>query len=168
MSELKKLLKAREKLVAQREWAMAGAKYYHNVQLMAQASILDIEQAIEKIQAESQQSTGMEKTARIEKKPQASSHKQNTPLKSELPATSEGFWLGFLNQDGRRLAEVFDDALAALKKEHKFTPSADQCKKLRNRLAVALHGAARNKIVVSSGKGRDRLYSLPKSQHTPS
>lgn len=168
MSELKKLLKAREELIAQREWAIAGAKYYQNVQLMAQASIRDIDQAIGKIQAGTQQSAGMEKTERIEKKSQASSKKQNKPLKNELPGTSEGFWLSFLNHNGRHLSEVFDDALAALKKEHKFTPSEEQCKKLRNRLAVALHGATQNKSVASSGKGRDRLYYLPKSQHTRS
>lgn len=168
MSELKKLLKARKELVAQREWALAGAKFYQNVQLMAQDSIRDIEQAIEKIQAETKHSDGIEKAVRFEKTPKAPSEKQNKPANSELPATSEEFWLSFLNQDGRRLTEVFDDALAELKKLHKFTPSTEQCKKLRNRLAVAFHGAAQNNSVVLSGTGRGRLYHLPKSQHTQS
>ena len=162
MTELKKVLKAREKLVAQREWASAGAKYYENVQLAAQASIRDIDQAIEKIQAAPQQSVKSEKAAHTAKKTKDST-KQDKPVnKSGLPATGEEFWLSFLNHDGRRLADVFEDALAALKKEHKFTPSDDQRKKLRNRLAVAFHSAALNKNIISNGQGRDRLYSLPK------
>lgn len=161
MSELKKLLKAREKLVAQREWAKAGAKFYESVQLTAQVSIRDIDQAVEKIRAEAARSSEIAKTARVARNDKATAE-QKKVAKGDIPATGEAFWLSFLDHDGRRQVEVFEDALAAMKKEHNFTPSPDQRKKLRNRLAVAFHGAVQNRTILPSGKGGDRLYRLPK------
>lgn len=161
MIELKKLLKAREKLVVQRETAAAGAKYYESLQLTAQVSIRDIDQAIEKIRAEAEQSTKIQNTIRTASKAKTAA-KQESSVKGELPATGERFWLSFLNHDGRRIADVFDDAIASLKKEHKLTATPEQRKKLKNRLAVAFHGAVHNKSILTIGKGRDRLYRLPK------
>ena len=163
MSELKKLLKAREALVAQREWAIAGAKYYESVQLTAQVSIRDIDQAIERIRAEAAQVPQIAKSIPKAKQIKLPA-KQKSRAKDALPATGEGFWRKFLDQQGRRLADVFDAALAALKKEHGLTPSADQRNKLRNRLAVDFHAGLQNKTILSSGHGRDRLYRLPKRQ----
>lgn len=161
MTELKKLLKAREKLIVQRETAIAGAKYYASVQLMAQAGIRDIDQAIEKIHAEVERAAKLETMVRTTHATKAPA-KQKAPVKGEIPATGEEFWLSFLDHDGRRVAQVFDDAIAALKKEYKFTATTEQRKRLKNRLGVALHGAAKNKTILTVGTGRDRLYRLRK------
>lgn len=161
MIELKKLLKAREKLVVQRETAAAGAKYYASLQLMAQVGIRDIDQAIEKIRAEAAQAAKIQSTIGATSMAKTPAQ-QKTPVKGALPATGEQFWLSFLNHDGRRVADVFDDAIAALKKKYKLTATPEQRKKLKNRLAVALHGAVQNKSILTIGKGRGRLYRLPK------
>ena len=161
MTELKKLLKARERLVVQRETAIAGAKYYESLQLTAQVGIRDIDQAIERIRAEAEQTAKLEKMVGATTTRKTST-KQKASGKGELPATGEGFWLSFLDHDGRRVSDVFNDAIATLKKENKFTATPEQRKKLKNRLAVAFHGAAKNKTILIVGKGRDRLYRLPK------
>lgn len=165
MFELRKLLKAREKLVAQREWAIAGEKFYANVHLTAQVGIRDVDQAIAKIQAEAQRSAEITKASREVKAAKVPANGRRS-AKGGIPATGANFWLGFLDQEGRGLADVFEAALATLKKEHKFNPTPDQRRMLRNRLVVTFHGAAQDKAILSTGSGRDRLYRLPKRRQS--
>lgn len=162
MSELRKLLKTREKLVAQREWAIAGAKFYETLQSSAQVGIRDIDLALEKIQEEKRRSADVAHAVRGATKPSNAVRDMAARAKSDLPPTGEAFWIGFLTHTDRRIGDVFKDALALWKRDHKFVPTPEQSAKLRNRLAVAFHGAALNKVILSTGKGRDRVYRLPK------
>lgn len=159
MSELKKLLKARDRLIVQREYALAGAKFYQNMHLSAQAAIGDIDAAIAHIRAQTSRSTDQVQAAR-----KTAPAKATARGNGALPSTGERFWIGFLDKKGRPLAEVFEDALAALKKEYRFVPTAEQRRALRNRLAVAFHGAVRREVVHSEGSGQDRVYRLPKAR----
>ena len=162
MSELRKLLKAREKLITQREWAIAGAKFYENLQLSAQDGIRNIDLALETIQEEKRRSEAVSHAGQRAAKRSAAVAETRSRAKSDLPATGEAFWIGFLTHTGRGIGDVFNDALVAWKRDHKFVPTQDQCAKLRNRLGVAFHGAVQNKVILSTGKGRDRVYWLPK------
>lgn len=166
MSELRKLLKTREKLIAQREWAIAGAKFYETLQLSAQVGIRNIDLALEKIQEEKRRSANVVHAGRSATKRSSAVHALTALAKSDLPTTGEAFWIGFLTHNDRRIGDVFNDALALWKRDHKFVPTPEQSAKLRNRLAVAFHSAAQNKVILSTGKGRDRVYRLPKRRLT--
>jgi len=78
-----------------------------------------------------------------------------SPRQSKLPATGKDFWPTLLTGTPQPASEIFKAALNALG----VKPSAEDRKKLAQRMSNALSVMSKNGEINAEGKHRERLYS---------
>lgn len=147
------LAKARQAIQAELNHAEQGVAYY-------QKRVEALRAALEQLEhSDNPQVTAQRKTRAAGSVPQGSKRtgaRKSGSSRQGLPKTSQEFWLGFISQQPKTAAEIANAAVASLD----FTPTAQQAKQLKSRLAPTLQALLKAKKVQDSGSGRDRKYKL--------
>lgn len=136
--------------------ARQGMEYYtklvENLEgVLETLSTLDSPSTSSRTKARAAKTAGTSgKTASKAKTPATKSTRQ-----SKLPATGKDFWPTLLTDTPQPASEIFKAALNALG----IKPSAEDRKKLAQRMSNALSVMSKNGDINAEGKHRERLYS---------
>jgi hypothetical protein len=150
MSNLKT---ARQAIRAELKHVEEGAAYYQKRATALRAALEQLDRTEEPVAASTQKTRVSGKAG---KRAKPSVIPKASTLKNALPKTSRDFWLGFIDQNPKTAAEIGNAAVASLG----FTPSPEQAKQLKSRLAPTLQTLLKSKAVKDTGSGRERKYSL--------
>jgi hypothetical protein len=156
MSNLKT---ARKAIQAELKYVEEGVAYYQKRAAALRAALEQLESSEDPVVATTQKANAVRKPGKRTKQtatPKASSSK------NALPKTSRDFWLSFIDQSPKTAAEIGNAAVASLG----FTPTPEQAKQLKSRLAPTLQTLLKSKAVKDTGSGRERKYSLGSSGTT--
>ena len=150
MSNLKT---ARQAILAELKYVKEGIAYYQKRAGALRAALEQLE-STEDPAATSSQKT--KRSSTIGKRAKSPVTGKASSSKNALPKTSRGFWLGFIDQNPKTAAAIGNAAVASLG----FTPTPEQAKQLKSRLAPTLQALLKSKAVKDTGSGRERKYSL--------
>ncbi|MEC4723759.1 hypothetical protein RY831_32055 [Noviherbaspirillum sp. CPCC 100848] len=138
--------------------ARQGMMYYSKL-VENLEDVLETLAAIEAPATESRTRRGRSLTGRKAEPKAASTTRQKADLKpatkSKLPSTGKDFWPSLLTDTPQSASDVFKAAVAALG----IRPSAEDKKKLNQRLSNALSVLSKNGEINAEGHGRDRRYT---------
>lgn len=152
MSNLKT---ARKAIQAELKYVEEGVAYYQKRSAALRAALEQLESSEDPVVATTQK----EKVTRKSGKRTMQTDTRKASSKNVLPKTSRDFWLGFIDQSPKTAAEIGNAAVASLG----FTPTSEQAKQLKSRLAPTLQALLKSKAVKDTGSGRERKYSLGSS-----
>jgi hypothetical protein len=153
MSNLKT---ARQAILAEIKYVEEGVAYYQKRAAALRAALEQLASTEDPATASSQETKASRKAGK-RAKPAVTSKASSS--KRALPKTSRDFWLGFIDQSPKTAAEIGNAAVASLG----FTPTPEQAKQLKSRLAPTLQALLKSKAVKDTGSGRERKYNLASS-----
>jgi hypothetical protein len=149
--EMSNLKAARQAIQAEINHAEEGIKFY-------QDRVESLRLALK--QLDGMEGTAPEKTKASKPASTASRGRLRStttkPKKSSgaLPKTPTSYWLQFISDEPKSAVEIADAAIAALG----FAADPDQAKKMKQRVAPALHSLVQSKQIKDTGSGRERRY----------
>lgn len=153
MSNLKT---ARKAIQAELKYVEEGVAYYQKRAAALRAALEQLKSSEDPGAATTQNAKVTRKSGKHAKQTDA---RKASSSKNALPKTSRDFWLSFIDQSPKTAAEIGNAAVASLG----FTPTPEQAKQLKSRLAPTLLALLKSNVVKDTGSGRERKYSLGSS-----
>lgn len=153
MSNLKT---ARQAILAELKHVEEGVAYYQKRAAALRAVLEQLEGSDNPVTTATRTSKVSHKASKQSKPAVA---RKTSASKQALPKTSRDFWLSFIGPEPKTAAEIGNAAVASLD----FTPTSEQAKQLKSRLAPTLQALLKAKAVKDTGARRDRKYSLTSS-----